>query len=249
VKKTLACVAGAIVLASGFGVWTALAPAQAPGQPPQRGGVIPASTNPAAATNPPAATQPQVTQTNNLPGTRVAVVNINKVLKDYQKAQKLNNDIKTEVQQFAQRMEAKKAELTKLQAQLTQPGTLQAQREQIERTILAINRDLQDIDNEARKVISKKQGDIAVMIFREIESVIKSVATSQGYDIVFSYPDGTTPEEMYSQDNIVRKLAAQAAMPLFYKPQNDVTQHVIVTLNHYFQPTGAAPGAQPPVQR
>ena len=80
-------------------------------------------------------------------------------------------------------------------------------------------------------MISKEQGDIAVQIFREIEGVIKAVATTNNFDIVLSYPDATEDAEMYTQENVVRKLAAQAAMPLFYKPHVDMTKAVIDTLN------------------
>jgi Skp family chaperone for outer membrane proteins len=242
VKKTIACVAGAIALVSGFGAWSGWAPAQQPGTP---GGqpIRQVSTNPPAAPAPTAAP-------SSLPGTRVAVVNINKVLKEYQKAQSLNNSIKVKVQGYARRMEEKRKELTDRQAELTKPGITAPQREQIEKQILALQRELQDIDAEARKVIGKEQGDIAVMIFREIEMVIQAVATANGFDLVLSYPDATDPAEVYAQDNIVRKLASQAAMPLFYKPHIDMTRAVIDTLNRSYPPAAGAatPGgaAAPP---
>ena len=236
-NKTMARVAGAIALVGGLGVWAGPARAQQPGggQPVRQ-----------VSTNPPPA-QTTAAAPSSLPGTRVAVVNINKVLKEYQKAQSLNNSIKAEVQQFAGRMEAKRKQLTDLQNELTKPGLTQPQRETIEKQILGVQRELQDIDNEARKTIGKKQGDIAVQIFREIEMVIQAVATSNGFDLVLSYPDATAPEEMYTQDNIVRKLASQAAMPLFYKPHIDLTSAVIVTLNRSYPPpaTAPAPGAPP----
>src|SRR5438105_1934806 len=103
-----------------------------------------------------------------------------------------------------------------------------------EKQIVNLQRLLQDIDNEARKTIGKEQGDIAVRIFQEIEGVIKAVATSNNFDIVLSYPDATEDGEMYTQDNVVRKLASQAAMPLFFKPHLDMTNAVITTLNQSY---------------
>jgi Skp family chaperone for outer membrane proteins len=101
------------------------------------------------------------------------------------------------------------------------------------------------MDAEARKTIGKKQGDIAVMIFREIEGVIKAVATTNGFDLVLSYPDATDPNELYAPDNIVRKLASQAAIPLFYKPHIDITDAVIKTLNASYPVTQATPAGAP----
>jgi Skp family chaperone for outer membrane proteins len=206
--------------------------AQAPGGQPIR----------QTSTNPPPA--PSTTTAPPPAPTRVAVVNINKVLKDYKRAQKLNNDIKEKVQQYAQKMDLMRKRISESQAQMTHPTTPPQQREQIEKNILALNRELQDLDNQARKDIGKEQGEIAVAIFKEIEGVIQAVAATNNFDLVLSYPDATDPNEQYLQDNIVRKLAAQAAMPLFYKPHIDLTPAVITTLNYRY-PVAAAPGTAP----
>jgi Skp family chaperone for outer membrane proteins len=215
VKNTFACVTGALALLGGYAAMSGWVTAQGPANPGAQ------------------------------PGTRVAVVNINKVLKSYNKAQSLNASIREKVQSYAKLINGKKEEIQKLQTELTQPGTLQPRKEQIEKQIVNLQRSLQDIDNDARKVISKEQGDIAVSIFREIEVVVKAVATSNNFDIVLSYPDATDDSEMYTQDNVVRKLAAQAAMPLFYKPHVDMTNAVIQTLNSSY-PVAATPAAGAP---
>jgi Skp family chaperone for outer membrane proteins len=218
VKKSLACVAGALALVGGFGLWSGWVAAQQPGTAPVR---------PVSASQP--AAQPMTAA--SLPGTRVAVVNINKVLKNYAKAQSLNNAIRNKVQGYAKMMNDKRDEMQKAQAELAKPTTVGPVKENLEKQVVNLQRQLQDIDNEARKVISKEQGDIAVQIFREIEGVIRAVATTNNFDLVLSYPDATEDNEMYVQDNVVRKLAAQAAMPLYYKPQVDMTKAVIDTLN------------------
>jgi Skp family chaperone for outer membrane proteins len=232
VKKSLACVAAVLAMAGGYGVWGTWVAAQ-----PQATG---SGVRPVNATGP-APMAPAAASA--MPGTRVAVVNINKVLKNYAKAQKLNNDIRTKVQGYAKQINDKKEEIQKLQTELAQPTTTPQRKEQIEKQIVNLQRLLQDIDNEARKVIGKEQGDIAVQIFREIEGVIRAVATSNNFDIVFSYPDATDDADMYTQDNVVRKLAAQAAMPLFYKPHVDMTKAVIDTLNMSYPVAAATPTA------
>jgi Skp family chaperone for outer membrane proteins len=231
VKHSLACVAGALALTGMyFGGWVAA-------QQPTGGTPI----RPVNATAP-APAQPMTGA--SLPGTRVAVVNINKVLKSYNKAQSLNASIRTKVQSYATQMNAKREEMQKLQAELAKPTITQQQKEQIEKQVVNLQRYLQDIDNEARKVIGKEQGDIAVQIFKEIEAVIKAVATTNNFDLVLSYPDATEDNEMYIQDNVVRKLAAQAAMPMYYKPQIDITAAVITTLNASY-PAPVAQGTPP----
>jgi Skp family chaperone for outer membrane proteins len=234
VKKSFACVAAVLALAGGYGIWGSWAVAQPPGSNPR--------VQPVNATQPAASPSPQMSPTSGLPGTRVAVVNINKVLKNYQKAQNLNGQIKNKVTAYAKQINDKKEEIQKLQTELAKPTNAVApQKDNLEKQIVNLQRALQDIDNEARKVIGKEQGDIAVQIFREIEGVIKAVAASNNFDIVLSYPDATEDNEMYTQDNVVRKLAAQAAMPLYYKPHVDMTKAVIDTLNMSYPVAATTP--------
>jgi Skp family chaperone for outer membrane proteins len=224
-----------LALAGGLGGWSTFVAAQTGGQPIRQT----SSTNPA-----PAATTPMTSP--GLPGTRVAVVNINKVLKNYSKAQTLNNAIRGKVQGYAKMMNDKRDEMQRAQAELAKPTTPQAMKENLEKQIVNLQRQLQDIDNDARKVIGKEQGDIAVQIFREIEGVVRAVAASNNFDIVLSYPDATEDNEMYVQDNVVRKLASQAAMPLYYKPHVDMTAAVIQTLNASYPAPAGTPAAAAP---
>ncbi len=227
-KNTLACVAGTLALLGGYAVWGGWAIAQQPANPGT--GVRPVNATAPAPSSPMTASA--------LPGTRVAVVNINKVLKNYAKAQSLNATIRNKVQSYAKQINEKKEEIQKLQTKLTSPTTTPPmtpqEKDQIEKQIVNLQRSLQDTDNEARKVIGKEQGDIAVQIFKEIEGVIKAVATSNNFDIVLSYPDATDEAEMYMQENVVRKLTTQGAMPIFYKAHVDMTDAVIQTLNRAY---------------
>src|SRR5439155_24139382 len=131
---------------------------------------------------------------------------------NYQKAQQLNTQIKNKVQYYSNKMNEKRTEVQRLQAELTKPTLAPQQKDQYEKDILRLQRELQDLDAQARKEIGKEQGDIAVQIFKEIEGVIQAVAVANGFDLVLSFPDATTTDggDMYSQDNVVRKMASQA---------------------------------------
>ena len=135
-------------------------------------------------------------------------------------------------------------EISETQAAIQKPEVTPQNREQMEKSVLNLQRQLQDLDNEARRVISKEQADIAVNIFKEIEQVVEAVAKTNNFDLVLSYPDGTTKDELYSQENVVRKLASQGTIPLFYKPHIDLTNAVVQTLNASF-PAPVTPSSPP----
>jgi Skp family chaperone for outer membrane proteins len=232
VKKTLSSFAG-LTLLGGFVVWAGWAGAQQPQTPVRQ------TSGTSTAPSPTAPASPQ------RPGTAVAVINMNSVLKNYLRAQELNTKIKNKVQFFSNQMNQRRDEIQKRQAELTKPTIAPAQKETYEKDILRLQRELQDLDAQARKEIGKEQGDIAVQIYKEIEGVIQAVAAANGFDLVLSFPESASTDaaEMYSQDNVVRKMAAPAAIPLFYKPHIDLTNAVVQTLNTRYPPSTATPAA------
>jgi Skp family chaperone for outer membrane proteins len=204
----------------------------------------------------PGGTRPPIQQTSGTAPTtgavapagapvRVAVVNINAVLKGYNKAQSLNAKISEKVKAYADQMNKIREQMTKLQTDGQKALDVKT-KEGIEKDLMRLNHQLQDLDDTARREVSKEQGETAVLLFKEVEQVIKAVAVTNGFDLVLSYPDATTPDELYSPPNVVRKLASQAAVPMFYKPHIDLTSSVVTTLNQWYPMTSPAAPAAPP---
>jgi len=115
------------------------------------------------------------------------------------------------------------------------------QREVYQKQIRQIQRELEDAANEFKMSISKKQDDMLVLLFKEIQEGCQRVAMAQGYDLVLHYNDATTSQEYWSAMNIARKLQAGACMPLHYGPGVEITNEVVSALNTAYSRT--APGA------
>jgi Skp family chaperone for outer membrane proteins len=229
VNKSIAALAGGIIVTA-LG-WQALAQTPPPGtRPPGNQPAPPPTTNTAAAPT--------------MAGTKVGVVNMNKVLKNFNKAQQLNNHIASQVNAFGQQITAKREQMEKLKAEMAK-SVNPTEVENMRKQAVQIEREMQDLDAEARKQISNQQNSIATSIYKDIEGVIQRVAVANGFDIVLSFPDATTDTEMYSQPNVVRKLASQAAIPIYFKPHVDLSDAVVQTLNATF-PVAAAPPATNP---
>ncbi len=214
-NKSIAVLTGGVIL----GAFALQALAQNNTKPPiqQTGGNAPATAQPTPGVVP----------------VRTAVLNINKVLKNFNKAQQLNNMISTMVNGYGQQITERREKLVKLNADL-QKAVDPAQRDAIEAQAKILDREMQDIDLQAKKEISAKQGTIAVGIYKDIEGVIQRVAVANNFDLVMSYPDATVEGELYSQQNVVRKLASQAAIPIYYKAHIDISDAVVQTLNAMF---------------
>lgn len=182
---------------------------------------------------------------------RTAVLNINKVLKNFNKAQQLNTMISNKVNVYSQQINERREKALALQKQL-QTTVVPAEKDNIENQMKQLEREMQDIDIQAKKDISAIQGSTAVGIYKDIESVIQRVAVANGFDLVMSYPDAVNNDDMYSQQNVVRKLASQAAIPLYYKAHIDISDAVVQTLNATFPvppvPPSTSATAQPTTQ-
>ena len=134
---------------------------------------------------------------------RVALLNLSHVLKNYQKAVVLNNELKDLASPFQQRAKAK---ATQYEALAKEAQTKPDQRELYEKQARQLKRELEDLSNETQQVMAKRQDDALVLIYKEVQDASQRVAMSQGFDMVLSYNDATTSQEYWSPMNIMRKL-------------------------------------------
>jgi len=174
-------------------------------------------------------------------GSRVALINLSHVLKNYQKAVAFNNEMKDLISPLTQKQKGKAAQY---EALVKEAQAKPEQREVYEKQIRQLQRELEDAANEAKMSISKKQDDMLVLLFKEIQEGCQRVAMAQGYDLVLHYNDATTSQEYWSAMNIARKLQAGACMPLHYGPGVEITNEVVSALNTDYSRTepGAATG-------
>jgi Skp family chaperone for outer membrane proteins len=200
--------------------------AQVPGQP--------APTAPA-----PAAARPLQT--------RIGLVNMVKVLKEYKKFQVIEEPIKKRSQELEATLNGYRIQMNKLKEEYNQPNTAQARKEAIEKESRELQMRGQMAEEDAKKELTKKQGDAAVQIYQEVKAAVDSFAATYGYEAVFFYNDAITPEDMMHPANVQRKLLQPAClMPLYYAPGMDISAAIVANLNaRYQQSAPAAPPAAP----
>jgi Skp family chaperone for outer membrane proteins len=171
---------------------------------------------------------------------RIALLNLHHVVKNYQKAVALNNEMK---EVFTPLQVKTKAKTTQLEA-LNKEGQMKPEmRETIEKQMRVLKRELEDLSNEAQALIGKKQDEQVVLIYREVQEAAQRVAVAHGYDMVLHYNDPTTSAEYWSAGNIVRKMQAGACMPIYFAPGIDISADVVNALNQAY--SRVAPPAAP----
>lgn len=176
---------------------------------------------------------------------RVAVFNVARVMKDFQKWQYFAKMMEIERLQAASQLAQLRNEIQTLEKQL-QVEVRKEKQEEIQRSAIAKQREFDDKERAVRKSLDTKSADHLKTLFNDIDRTVKAVVDSNAYDIVFAYPDAVTTEEANSPLYYDLKMRPQAAMPFYVSKSVDVTDVVVATLNRSFPAPGPIPQLPPP---
>ena len=208
----LAVVAGIGAMAGGLGRLAAQSPGAAPGGPaPER-------------KDPP----------------RIAVFNAAKVMSEFQKWKYWS------VTMVNKRI-ASSGELSKLRAEMAdienqaQKETRQAERERLVQMLLNKQRQWEDMDRVAKNRIDEEAGQHLKTLYSDIQRAVAAFVQSNGYDIVFAYPDAITQEDKARPEYIQSMVLPGGAMPFHVSKSVDLTDSLIALLNKSFPAPGPIP--------
>lgn len=180
------------------------------------------------------------------PTTRIAILNLSYVVKNYTKYTDFTNDMKKQVEVYETRVKAKKASYDQVVKEATKPDVTPQNREAYEKQIKSIQRELEDITNEGKRFVGQRSDEQMVALYGEIQRTAVRYAGARGYEMVLHFNDAqaNTPEYL-SPANIARKMQAGALMPLYVHPSLDISPLVVQTLNQGYEQEKAKAGAQP----
>ena len=183
-------------------------------------------------------------------GTRIAILNITYVLKNYAKYQHFQEEMKGIVDPFQKKHESLQQQLQDLQkqAQQLQPKGQSEQGAELEKKARDIQRQMEDNKNEIQLRLGKRSDEEMKILYMDVYQAVQGYAASHHYDLVLHYNDAITQEDFLSAQNIARKLNTGALMPLYTSRNQslDISQDIVKLLNDGMgAPNGAAQGTQP----
>jgi Skp family chaperone for outer membrane proteins len=173
--------------------------------------------------------------------TRVAVINVAQVIKNYNKFKMYQDELKRLVKPLNEQVEKLKADAAAKRAQAAKPETTAQQRELLERDVKTLERQIQDLVDEANKNFSKKSMDQLQTIYRDVQNAATVYARANGFEMVLQYNDGADPTEQYGPASLQQKLSNQACFPLYKDDRMDLTGVVTEMLNRQYTSTPATP--------
>jgi Skp family chaperone for outer membrane proteins len=159
---------------------------------------------------------------------KVAMFNLTYVMKHYEKFKSFEAEMKATVKGYQTKDEQLKKQIKELAEAAQKPGTTPDQKERAQADIKAIQRKIQDNQEDFGKVVGKKQGDQLKILYMDVRNTVHRYAAAHGYDVVMHYNDAITSEEYYSGQNITRKMGAGALMPIYMGSGVDISQDIVL---------------------
>jgi Skp family chaperone for outer membrane proteins len=175
--------------------------------------------------------------------TRIGLVNIARVFKNYRKADQFNKQVADHLKNLdTQQLVPIRTAIGKIQADAAKPETTSAQKEQMEREMRKLQLSYREKEEDIRKTIAQESGAMMVQLYREVESAVASFARSHDYELVFFYTDPTDPANPYDPLGLQRKLAIGGALPMYAAAGMDLTNAITDMLNRSVAGSGAGTG-------
>ncbi len=160
--------------------------------------------------------------------TRVALLNIGEVFKNYKKFTKLRDELKAMDQKYVEMLKAKASRLEKMQEEY-KTATAQ-KKEQIESEAKHIKFEMEDIKAKAGKEIGKLQEEQLTLIYREVDQVVRELARDHGFDLVFRYNEDWDKDTYWTAPKVMARLN-QPFWPMYYDSGLEITGQVVQLMN------------------
>jgi Skp family chaperone for outer membrane proteins len=179
------------------------------------------------------------------PRTRIAIINISEVIKNYDRWKTFEDSYKQAYKFYNDTFETKKARGLWIKEELKKLAPDDPKVEALKTEMRNLDREVQDLGEKAKKDLSKMEADIAVGVYREVNEAVEHYARANDIEMVMHYNDAVTPQDILSPANVQRKLQNPACMPMYVTPGMNITASITQMLNERLrrsmQPQAAAP--------
>jgi Skp family chaperone for outer membrane proteins len=177
------------------------------------------------------------------PRTRIGLVNLTSVIKNYRKYRDFQEEIKDIVGPFQTKDAALRKQLEKLRAEaesLSRDANngeesaekVRRKKEALEAKARQVQRQMEDNTAEAKLKLGGRSDEEMKELFHDVEEAVKRYARSHDLDVVLHYNDVLSREEYYSAQNAARKFNTGGLMPLSSVPGIDITNDIADLLNY-----------------
>jgi Skp family chaperone for outer membrane proteins len=184
-----------------------------------------------------------------MPKTKIAILNLQHVVKNYEKWRIFEEEYKSKYKSYDAEFEKIKKEGLALKEQLTKLPPDGKEAETIKSRLKILDRQVQDLGDTAKSQLLKLQDDMSIHIYTEVEAAVGAYAKANDIDLVMQFNDGVLPTDKSNPQNIQRKMQTGAMMPMYSVDGMDISATIILMLNDHYRRSMSQNGAAPQGQR
>jgi Skp family chaperone for outer membrane proteins len=173
---------------------------------------------------------------------RIAVVNLMKVVRNYTKFKTYQSEIAAKKDVFQKQLNEKKNRLQGIQTTLMDPKTPEATKATLEKEGRDLQRQAEDLAADMNKQLAQMNAERMVSIYKDVQEAVRLYARSSDIELVMHYNDGEG-QEAYLPGLIQQKVTNNALTPFYVAPGMDISDSISTMLNR--QMTGGTPATTP----
>jgi Skp family chaperone for outer membrane proteins len=168
--------------------------------------------------------------------TRVAVLNLRLVIKQYDRYKQFIEAMKKEEAGYIEALKKKQKQADDLSKQAD--GLPGAAREAREQEISSLQRELENLKEKARREVSEKSAREMVAVYKLVREAATRYAKANNIDLVLHYEGAVEKDEIDSPALVLRNMNAPGCTPLYWDSSLDISNAVIDALNAEFKRAG-----------
>lgn len=168
------------------------------------------------------------------PPVRVGFFNLAVVLQRSDMIQEMRKELDKVGNGFKKNIEGQRLTIDKVRKDLGDPALPPEQREILERKLKAAVRKLEDTEQEARTILTKKQESQIVAIYKEVRDAVKSYAEDHHFGAIMAYGDVLEEKDLLNPAAVQRRLNGVntgGTTPFYIHPRNDLTNLILDAVN------------------
>jgi Skp family chaperone for outer membrane proteins len=168
------------------------------------------------------------------PRSRIAVVNMGYVLKNYKKVEAYTAEMKETYKKFDDTMKAKKNEIEARNKLVKDPESTPEQKEAALKEIIKIQQEMEDLNNELKKSFNERNEKEMVVVYGDIRLAAERHAKAHDLELVVTYIDAVNEADRDSPRNVIDKMMARPCFPLYVGPGLDISADITDALNNAY---------------
>lgn len=176
--------------------------------------------------------------------TRVAMLNLRWVIKNYVKYQSFIESMKGEEKSFVDEM-GKLQKTLEAHAKAAEALPAGSSREAKEQEARNVQRQMEDLKRKVQKEVGQRSNDEMVKVYKEVRDAAFRHAQAYNFDLVLHFEGPADAKEVDSPMLVMRNINAGGCVPLYWNSSLDISGHVLAALNGALKGTSVAPAKAP----